>query len=136
MTDDRSSLSSSADRLAEPRSLLARAVADAAHSRALLMRQRQTLVAERDAIVSAGRSRAADITQTIADSQRIMTESRQTVEECTRQLKRQQVPPETVLAVVKSVARSSAHPELGLCDVQALVSEVVGWCIDAYYSAA
>jgi hypothetical protein len=65
-----------------------------------------------------------------------MAELRQTVEECTRRLKRQQLPPETVLALVKTVVSSTALAELGQRDAKALVTEAVGWCIDAYYSAA
>jgi hypothetical protein len=109
VTDDSSSLSSSVDQLA---------------------------VDQRDAIVNAGQARAAEVTQTVADSQRIMAELRQTVEECTRRLKRQQLPPETVLALVKTVVSSTALAELGQRDAKALVTEAVGWCIDAYYSAA
>jgi hypothetical protein len=136
MADNSSSQSPSVEGLAEVRSVLSHAIADAAHSRALLAQQRERLIDKRDALVRAGQSRAVDSAVLIADSEHIVADLRQTVEECTRQLRRQQVPPETVLATVKAVTSSAAQAELGSRDVQVLVSEVVGWCINAYYSAA
>ena len=136
MADTSSSQSPSVEGLAEVRSVLSRAIADAAHSRAVLVQQHQKLIDKRHALARAGQSRAVDSAILIADSERIVADLRQTVEECTRQLRRQHVPPETVLAVVKTVTSSAAQLELGLRDVQVLVREVVGWCINAYYSAA
>jgi hypothetical protein len=136
MIEDSGSHPPSIGRLAETRAILTRAVASAARPHALLVQQQQMLLEQRDAIMRAAHTRVAEATQTFAESQRIVAELRRTVEECTRQLKRQQIPPETVLALVKTVTRSSAQADLGMRDVQALVNEVVAWCIDAYYSAA
>src|SRR5690349_9862704 len=122
MADDSSSRSASVEGLAEMRSLLSQAIAQAVRSRAHLVEQRQQLKEKHDAAVRAGQSHAVDSAVLIADSERVLADLRRTVQECTRQLKRQHVPPATVLTVMKTVASSAAQGELALRDRQSLVS--------------
>jgi hypothetical protein len=72
----------------------------------------------------------------IAESQAARDRLREILCQWVRDLRHAGAPPEAMLVEVKSVVRAGSSPGASTRDLQALLDEVVPWCIDAYYANA
>ena len=117
-------------------------VGSRAHVRQTLERAHATLAAARgrlgdsDATLERAGDRTAASERAVQESLALRTQLHASVTAYVRGLKADAIPPERMLALVKSTVLEATPPELDVAQGRALMEDAVRWSIDAYYGAA